>query len=158
MKSDPGHHTTLHSLKLHSSTQHQSQAGRRFDKHNCGLNKPGGVYTLYLIIKKSQISAFGTVNCLQFLPPPLLSLNVRHNIYEIKTQTCKQEYVSARHIVEPCRGLKKRENIAKRNMSSAVCALSIYSHLCIKMSSFLFVCAWAMPRILYLSCGIPFPV
>ena len=31
------------------------------------------------------------------------------------------------------------------------------SHLCMKMSSFLFVCAWAMPRILYLSCGVPFP-
>ena len=32
------------------------------------------------------------------------------------------------------------------------------SCLCIKISSFLFVRAWAMPRILYLSCGIPFPV
>ena len=27
----------------------------------------------------------------------------------------------------------------------------------LKMSSFLFVGAWAMPRILYLSCGVPFP-
>ena len=34
----------------------------------------------------------------------------------------------------------------------------MYSHLCIKMSFFLFVRAWAMPRILYLSCGVPFPV
>ena len=32
------------------------------------------------------------------------------------------------------------------------------SHLCMKMSSFLFVRAWAMLRILYLSCGVPFPV
>ena len=32
------------------------------------------------------------------------------------------------------------------------------SRLCIKMLSFLFVCAWSMPRILYLSCGVPFPV
>ena len=30
--------------------------------------------------------------------------------------------------------------------------------LCMKMSSFLFVRAWAMPCILYLSCGVPFPV
>ena len=30
------------------------------------------------------------------------------------------------------------KNTAKRNMSSAVCALSIYSRLCVKMSSFLF--------------------
>ena len=43
-------------------------------------------------------------------------------------------------------------------MSSAVCASSMNSRLCMKMSSFLFVRACAMPRILYLSCGIPFPV
>ena len=30
--------------------------------------------------------------------------------------------------------------------------------LCMKMLSFLFVRACAMPRILFLSCGIPFPV
>ena len=32
------------------------------------------------------------------------------------------------------------------------------SRLCMKMSSFLFVRAWEMPRIFHLSCGIPFPV
>ena len=32
------------------------------------------------------------------------------------------------------------------------------SRLCMKMSSFLFVRTWAMPRILHLSCGVPFPV
>ena len=32
------------------------------------------------------------------------------------------------------------------------------SRLCMKMSSFLFVRAWGMPRILYLPCGDPFPV
>ena len=32
------------------------------------------------------------------------------------------------------------------------------NRLCMKMPSFLFVRAWAMPRILYLSCGVPFPV
>ena len=32
------------------------------------------------------------------------------------------------------------------------------SRLCMKMSSFLFVRAWAMPRISYISCGVPFPV
>ena len=32
------------------------------------------------------------------------------------------------------------------------------SRLCMKMSSFLFVRSWAMPGILYLSCGVPFPV
>ena len=37
--------------------------------------------------------------------------------------------------------------------------LKIYpSRLCMKMSSFLFVRTWAMPRTLYLSCGILFPV
>ena len=50
------------------------------------------------------------------------------------------------------------KNTAKRNMSSAVCASSMYSRLCMKMSSFLFVRACAVPRMLYLSCGIPFPV
>ena len=43
-------------------------------------------------------------------------------------------------------------------MSSGLCASSIYSHLCMKMLSFLFVRTWAMPRILYLSCGILFLV
>ena len=51
----------------------------------------------------------------------------------------------------------KDKNTAKPNMSSTVCALSMYSPLCIKMSSFLCVCACAMPRMLYLLCGIPFP-
>ena len=57
----------------------------------------------------------------------------------LKTQTCKQEYASARNI-EPYKGLQKEKNFTKRNMS------------------LLFVHAWAMPRTLYLSCGIPFPV
>ena len=43
-------------------------------------------------------------------------------------------------------------------MSSAVCASSMYSRLCMKVSSFLFVRACAVPRMLNLSCGIPFPV
>ena len=50
------------------------------------------------------------------------------------------------------------KNTAKRNMSSAVCASSMYSRLCMKMSSFLFVHTWAMPRTSCLSCGILFPV
>ena len=57
-----------------------------------------------------------------------------------------------------CRGKHLFGQGAKRNMSSAVCALSMYSRLCMKMSSFLFVRACAVPRMLYLSCGIPFPV
>ena len=51
-----------------------------------------------------------------------------------------------------------KRNTAKRNMSSAVCALSMYTRLCMKMLSFLFERAWAMPRKLHLSCGIPYPV
>ena len=50
--------------------------------------------------------------------------------------------------------LPMKKNTAKRNMSSAVCASSMYSRLCMKMSSFLFVHACAMPRMLYLLCGI----
>ena len=51
-----------------------------------------------------------------------------------------------------------KKNTARRNMSCAVCASSMYSRLWMKMSSFLFERAWAMPRKLHLSCGIPFPV
>ena len=40
------------------------------------------------------------------------------------------------------------KNTAKQNMSSAVCVSSMYSHLCMKMLSFLFVCACAMPRLI----------
>ena len=36
--------------------------------------------------------------------------------------------------------------------------VKLLSRLCMKMSSFLFVGAWAVPRILSLSCGIPYPV
>ena len=43
-------------------------------------------------------------------------------------------------------------------MSSALCPLSMYSRLCMKMSPLLSVHAWAMPHKLYLSCGVPFPV
>ena len=66
-----------------------------------------------------------------------------------ETQTCK-EYASARPI-KSCRGLQRREKYL-----SAVSALSMYSRLCMKMSSFLFVRTWAMPETLYLSCEIPF--
>ena len=52
----------------------------------------------------------------------------------------------------------QKKNTAKRNMSSAVCASSMYSRLCMSMLFFLFLRARAMPRMLYLSCGIPFPV
>ena len=50
------------------------------------------------------------------------------------------------------------KNTAKRNMASAMCGSSMYSRLCMKMSSFLFLHTRALPRMLYLSCGIPFPV
>ena len=46
--------------------------------------------------------------------------------------------------------MHRQKNTAKRNMSSAVCASSMYSRLCMKMLSFLFVRTWAMLRILYL--------
>ena len=45
-----------------------------------------------------------------------------------------------------------------QNMSSALCASSIYSCLDMKMLSFLSVHTWAIPRTSYLSYGIPFPV
>ena len=43
-------------------------------------------------------------------------------------------------------------------MFSAVCASSVYSRVCMKLSSFLFVRPSVMPRMVYLSCGNPFPV
>ena len=55
-------------------------------------------------------------------------------------------------------GKDLKKDTAKRNISSATCASPMYSRLCMKMLSFLFVHAWAMPWILHLSCGIQFPV
>ena len=55
------------------------------------------------------------------------------------------------------RASPKLIDTAKRNMSSAMCASSMYSCLSMKMSYFLIVHAWAMSRTFYLSCGIPFP-
>ena len=50
------------------------------------------------------------------------------------------------------------KNTTMRNMSSTVCASSMYSCLGMKMLSFLFVPAWAILHMLCLSCGIQFPV
>ena len=55
-----------------------------------------------------------------------------------------------------CKNLVKK--CCKRNLSGAMCASSMQSHLCLKMLSFLLLRAWTMPRKIYLSCGIPFPV
>ena len=38
----------------------------------------------------------------------------------------------------------RAKNTAKRNMSSTVCALSMYSRLCLKILSFLFVLVWTI--------------
>ena len=46
----------------------------------------------------------------------------------------------------------------RNNMSSAVCVVSMYSRLYLKMLFFLFMLAWAILRVLYLSCEIPFRV
>ena len=46
-----------------------------------------------------------------------------------------------------------KKNTAKQNMSSTVCASSMYNRLCMKMSSFMFVRVWTMSCILHLSCG-----
>ena len=70
------------------------------------------------------------------------------------TYSALRYFLSNQSIIE---GLQKRE-IPKWNMPSAMCAFSIYRHLCMKMSSFLCVRTWTMPRILCLSCEIPFPV
>ena len=43
-------------------------------------------------------------------------------------------------------GHNQRKNTAKQNLPSAVCASSMYSRLCMNM----FVCACAMPHVLYL--------
>ena len=60
-----------------------------------------------------------------------------------------------------------KKNTAKRNMSSTMCASSMYSRLCMEMSSFLFVRVCAMPRMLYIyhvefhfrfRCLVSFPV
>ena len=56
------------------------------------------------------------------------------------------------------KGTKLSFQTKSQKKYSAVCASSMYSCLCMKMSSFLFVRACAKPRMVYLSCGIPFPV
>ena len=52
----------------------------------------------------------------------------------------------------------KMAAVRVQNMFSTMCASSMYSRICMKMSSFLYVHAWSMVCILYLSCGIPFQV
>ena len=51
-----------------------------------------------------------------------------------------------------CYPFKGRIGGAVGNMFSAMCDLSIYSRLCMKMWSFLSVRAWAMPSTSYLLC------
>ena len=47
-------------------------------------------------------------------------------------------------------GASKKTNTAKRNMSSTVCVLSIYSRLRMKLSSFLFVHAGNAAYIIFI--------
>ena len=55
-------------------------------------------------------------------------------------------------------GTKFKKKYRKAEYVQRRVRLSMYSRLCMKMSSFLFERACAMPRMVYLSCGIPFPV
>merc|ERR1711954_548160 len=77
------------------------------------------------------------------------NLDVFINFVFIEKKYRKAEYVQRRvyfvNVQVPC---------PNSNIYVKLCT----SRLCMKMLSFLFVCAWAMPRILYLSCGVPFPV
>ena len=78
---------------------------------------------------------------------------------EVKIKMCPHPGGVQRTIpshLEPKLGHLLEKNAAKRNMSSAVCASSMYTHLCMKMLSFLRVRVWTMPRILL--CGITFRV
>ena len=49
-------------------------------------------------------------------------------------------------------------NVQLPRLNSNIYVKFCTSRLYIKMSSFLFVRTWAMLSILYLSCGVPFPV
>ena len=84
-------------------------------------------------------------------------------------QFCIQDHMKKNLINQSSGGMDKKMTATavygraesrnlQRNLSSALCALSMYSRLCMKMTSFLFLHIWTMPRIFYLSCGIPFPV
>ena len=51
-------------------------------------------------------------------------------------------------------GASRKRKIPQSTICQPLCVLCIY----MKMLSFLFLRAWAMPHVLHLSCGIPFPV
>merc|ERR1711954_242118 len=76
-------------------------------------------------------------------PPTIQRIVTNHQKYR------KAEYVQRRvrfvNVQVPC---------PHSNIYVKLCT----SRLCMKMSSFLFECAWAMPRISYLSRRVPFPV
>ena len=82
----------------------------------------------------------------------------QRKIQEITSCNCKRMSTDRRKMTATAVYGRAESRNLQRNMSSALCASSMYSRLCMKMLSFLFVRAWAMLRTSYLSCGIPFPV
>ena len=82
--------------------------------------------------------------------------------YKIKiTESCRRSWCSknvanrsGQHAGKQYRDNAQRRPLPHSNINVKFCT----SRLCMKMSSLLFVRAWAMPRISYLSCGVPFSV
>ena len=86
-----------------------------------------------------------------------------HALTHTESRLLHSNYENPKYTKRKCR---KAEYVQRRvcfvNVQDPFPHSNIYiklctSRLCMKMSSFLFLCTWAMPRILYLSCGIPFP-
>ena len=85
----------------------------------------------------------------------------------LQEKICVQNAKSFPSLIKKCRKTEYVQcrvcfiNVQVPHSNSKIYVTLCTSRLCMKMLSFLFVCAWAgraVPRILCLSCGIPFPV
>ena len=74
--------------------------------------------------------------------------------YDKDWAACREKIPQSKICPAPCVLRKWTSPLPHSNINVKFCS----SHLCTKMLSSLFVHAWAMPHILYLSCGVPFPV
>ena len=134
----------------------------------------------YLFKKEKIISFLVATNVVASRPPecrPTGTLHARAKMMSLTTDLFDtHSYLFSQRVTNKKNAAKRsRQHVGKRYWEYAqrrVCFINYQvpwphsninvkfctSRLCMKMSSFLFVRAWALPRILYLSCGVPFPV
>ena len=109
------------------------------------------LYVLLLLISRGLLRGMSS-QCFFNVPPALGFIDYSFKVVifpPMRVKCCQQVLENDRN------GGIWQSGILKPLAEYVQCTVF---RLCMKMSSFLFVRVWTMPRMLYLSRGIPFPV